>query len=112
MSEKKPRTYEGKSDIKAEKGDMIICRCEEITLEEILQAIAEGARSVNEVKRRTRAGMGLCQGRSCGRLVRKIVAEQTGQPIGQVLPGTFRPPVRPVALGVLASLEEDPDDKS
>lgn len=107
MADKKPRTYEGTSDIKIENPDMIICRCEEITLKEILQAIAEGAMSVNEVKRRTRAGMGLCQGRSCGRLVRKLIAEHTSQKFGTIKPGTTRPPVRPMSLKILASLEEN-----
>lgn len=112
MSDKKPRTYEGKSDIKVENPDMIICRCEEITLKEIMQAISEGARSVNEVKRKTRAGMGLCQGRSCGRLVRKLIAEHTSRKLGNIKPGTFRPPVRPLSLSALASLETDNDEKS
>jgi NAD(P)H-nitrite reductase large subunit len=107
MSNQKARTYEGDSDIKVENPDMIICRCEEITLEEILQAIREGAGSVNEVKRRTRAGMGLCQGRSCGRLVRKIIAEHTGAKVGRIPPGTFRPPVRPMSLKTMAELEVD-----
>lgn len=107
MAEKKPRTYEGTSDIKIENPDMIICRCEEITLKEILQAISEGAMSVNEVKRRTRAGMGLCQGRSCGRLIRKLIAEHTNQKFGSVHPGTVRPPVRTLPLKLLASLEDD-----
>jgi NAD(P)H-nitrite reductase large subunit len=105
MSEQKPRTYEGDSDIKVENPDMIICRCEEITLREILQAIREGARTINGVKRRTRAGMGLCQGRSCGRLVRKLIAEHTKQKSSDILPGTFRPPVRPISLSTMASLE-------
>lgn len=112
MSDKQPRTYEGTSDIKVENPDMIICRCEEITLKEIIQAIAAGARSVNEVKRRTRAGMGLCQGRSCSRLVRKLIAQYTGQKLGNINPGTFRPPVRPLSLSTLASLEADSDEKS
>jgi NAD(P)H-nitrite reductase large subunit len=85
---------------------LVICRCEEVTRAEIEEAIAEGARTVNEVKRRTRAGMGLCQGNTCRRLVRQILAERMGQPIGEVEPSTYRPPVRPVELGVLASEEE------
>jgi NAD(P)H-nitrite reductase large subunit len=103
----KDRSYEGSSDIKVENPDMIICRCEEITLKEIVQAIASGASTVNEVKRMTRAGMGLCQGRSCGRLVRRLLAERTGKKLNQVMPGTARPPVRPMSLGCLASLEEE-----
>jgi NAD(P)H-nitrite reductase large subunit len=85
--------------------DLVICRCEEVSLEEILEAINEGAGTINEVKRRTRAGMGLCQGKTCHRLVTQILARQTGQPVGEVLPSTFRPPVRPIALGILSSVE-------
>jgi NAD(P)H-nitrite reductase large subunit len=87
--------------------ELLICRCEEVTKAEILQAIREGARTVNGVKRRTRAGMGLCQGKTCRRLVSQILAQELGQPIGEVEPSTYRPPVRPIELRVLASLEED-----
>ena len=52
--------------------ELIICRCEEITKEEIVDAVRNGARSVSAVKRRTGAGKGLCQGKSCGRLVAGI----------------------------------------
>ncbi len=90
--------------------DVVICRCEEVTRREILEAIAAGAMTVNEVKKRTRAGMGLCQAKTCRRLVMQILAEQTGQPAGEILPATFRPPVRPVPLGVLATGQEDEQD--
>ena len=82
--------------------DLIICRCEEITLGQIREALALGLRTVNEVKRYTRAGMGLCQGKTCGRLVRQILAQETGQHPAQIIPATARPPVRAVELGVLA----------
>ena len=42
--------------------ELIICRCQEVTEKEILEAIADGATTVDGVKRRTRACMGLCQG--------------------------------------------------
>lgn len=45
--------------------DIIICRCEEITKGEIIQAIRDGATTVDGIKRMTRAGKGLCQGRTC-----------------------------------------------
>lgn len=85
---------------------MLICRCEEITEEEVLQAIEDGARSVNEVKRRTRAGMGLCQGKTCSHLVMQILARETGRPPSDLPPGTSRPPVRPLKLAALAKEEE------
>ncbi len=88
-------------------GDLLICRCEEVSLSEILEAIREGARTIDEIKRRTRAGMGLCQGKTCRRLIAQILAKETGRPIGDILPSTFRPPIRPIPLGMLASTEEE-----
>jgi NAD(P)H-nitrite reductase large subunit len=79
---------------------MLICRCEEISLDEILNAVANGARSVAEVKKRTRAGMGLCQGRTCERLVQQILKRELGAEACHH-PDTSRPPVRPLAFGTL-----------
>jgi NAD(P)H-nitrite reductase large subunit len=42
-----------------------LCRCECISVEVVERAIAEGNRTINDVKRRTRAGMGICQGAYC-----------------------------------------------
>ncbi len=81
--------------------DMIICRCEEITLGEIKQAIKDGARDVTGVKRRTRAGMGLCQGRTCEKLIQQILKEEIGNEVEEIGISTSRPPVRPVTFGTL-----------
>ena len=90
--------------------DLIICRCEEITQAEIRQAIREGLHTVNEIKRFTRAGMGLCQGKTCGRLVAALVARDTGQDLADVPPSCSRPPTRPVSVRVLADRRtHDPD---
>ncbi len=94
-------------EILPEDWDLIICRCEEVTRGEILEAINEGATTTDEIKRRTRAGMGLCQSKTCCRSVQKIIAELTGQPISNIPPFTSRPPVRPVSLSVLGSLTID-----
>lgn len=88
--------------------DVIVCRCEEITAGEIRKAIREyHATTVTEVKRRVRAGMGLCQGRTCGKLVSRIIAEETGKQMSQIKGSTDRPPVRPVTFGELAEDGED-----
>jgi NAD(P)H-nitrite reductase large subunit len=87
--------------------DAIICRCEEVDRSEILSAIEEGARTVDGVKRRTRAGMGLCQGKTCGRIVAKIIARETNQPIEEIKPAKYRPPVRSISVGVLANEKEE-----
>jgi NAD(P)H-nitrite reductase large subunit len=81
--------------------DFIICRCEEVTHQEIIQAFRSGADTVDAIKRRTRAGMGLCQGRTCRRLVSRIVAKQKKEGLGEQRPPSFRPPVRPIRLGLL-----------
>jgi len=58
----------------------IICRCEQVTESEIIQAIRRpvGAKSVDAVKRRVRAGMGRCQGGFCSPLVIEILARELG----------------------------------
>ncbi len=89
-----------------ERVKVMACRCEEITDAEIAAAIAEGARTINDIKRRTRAGMGMCQGRWCTPALVAMVAEATGQPLATIAPMTARPPVQPVPLGVLADLED------
>ena len=83
--------------------DLIVCRCEEITRREILEALENGHTDMNEIKRITRAGMGLCQGKTCKRIISRIIADVTGQDIAEVVPSTFRPPVRPITLRALMS---------
>jgi glycerol-3-phosphate dehydrogenase len=58
----------------------IICRCETITEGEIVDAIRRplGAKSMDAVKRRVRAGMGRCQGGFCGPKVLEILAREWG----------------------------------
>ena len=60
----------------------IVCRCETVTEAEIRAAIRRpvGARSVDGVKRRTRAGMGRCQGGFCTPYILQLLAKETGQP--------------------------------
>ena len=65
----------------------IICRCETITEGEIMDAIHRplGARSMDAVKRRVRAGMGRCQGGFCGPKVIEILAREWKIPVDQVI---------------------------
>ena len=64
----------------------IICRCETITEGEIIDAVnaPAGARDVDGVKRRTRAGMGRCQGGFCGSKVVEILARELGCDINEI----------------------------
>ena len=58
----------------------IVCRCEMVTEAEIRDAIRRplGARSISEIKLRTRAGMGRCQGGFCSPRVLEILSEELG----------------------------------
>lgn len=55
----------------------ILCRCEQISEGEILSAVQRplGAKSMDGIKRRTRAGMGRCQGGFCGPKIMELLAE-------------------------------------
>jgi NAD(P)H-nitrite reductase large subunit len=82
-----------------------ICRCEEVTREEVEQAIRDGATTIAGVKKRTHAGMGLCQGRTCRKLVAGLLAD--GRDPAKILPATFRPPVRAVKISEIAQGDEE-----
>lgn len=82
-----------------------ICRCEEVTREEIEEAIRDGATTLAGVKKRTHAGMGLCQGRTCRKLIAGMLA--CSQDPAKILPSTFRPPVRTVRIGEIAQGDEE-----
>ena len=64
----------------------IVCRCEGISEGEIRAVIHQNppARDLDGVKRRTRAGMGRCQGGFCGPYVMKLISEETGSSMEQV----------------------------
>ncbi|MCT4593796.1 MAG: FAD-dependent oxidoreductase [Anaeromicrobium sp.] len=62
--------------------EKIICRCEQVTEGEIVDGLNRGIKvtSIDGIKRRTRAGMGKCQGAFCGKRVRKIIARENNMP--------------------------------
>lgn len=84
----------------------IVCRCEEITAAAVREAIAEGATTINDVKRRTRAGMGLCQGIFCTASIAHMISAGASVPLETIEPMTARPPARVVPLATLAASEE------
>lgn len=90
-----------------DKNDRIICRCEDITESEILEAVSKGAQTADEVKRLTRAGMGHCQGRTCRRLVNQILAKVLGQKPEAQRPITQRAPLQPLTIKTLADYTTD-----
>lgn len=107
-----------------------ICLCEEVPLGDLLGVrpprylpydaarfaerdvrtlAADGPVNQDQVKRLTRAGMGPCQGRRCREQVQVLLAMQGNQPSGSIPMPSYRAPLRPLPLGVLAAFEESPE---
>ena len=88
-----------------EDGAAIVCRCEEVPVARIREAVRFGAIGTNQLKAYTRCGMGPCQGRICAPAVAAIIADTLGQPIAEI--GLWRPcaPYKPITVGALADLE-------
>ncbi|WFO75167.1 (2Fe-2S)-binding protein [Desulfurococcaceae archaeon MEX13E-LK6-19] len=77
---------------------VIVCRCEDVTLEDIYKAIEEGYTDLESLKRYLRIGMGPCQGAHCIPIVARILASKTGKKFDEIyIPGN-RPPLNPIPL--------------
>jgi len=62
----------------------IVCRCENVSEAEIIEAISKGHTTLDGIKFYTRAGMGRCQGAFCTYKVLKIISRETGIPIEKI----------------------------
>lgn len=80
---------------------LLVCRCEEVTKGEIRKAVHEGIFTIEEMRRYLRNGMGLCQGQTCAKLVKGIVARELGVSPAELEPATSRAPMRPTEMKVL-----------
>ncbi|HKM62433.1 MAG TPA: NAD(P)/FAD-dependent oxidoreductase [Acidisphaera sp.] len=110
--------------------DVHVCRCEDVTARDILHLrpprylhappsrrndaslralLGEGPPNPDQVKRLTRAGMGVCQGRRCREQVACLLALGTGEPLASVPLATHRAPVRPLPLRLAQAVAEPPD---
>ena len=103
--------------------ETIVCQCEAVTRADLLgvqppryldRPAALAARNLttlagdgpvdpDQIKRLTRAGMGACQGRRCRTQVAYLLGEASG---GAVSPATYRAPIRPIPLALLADWNE------
>ena len=82
--------------------DMIVCRCEEVTKGQIRQAVHDGMFTITEIRRYLRTGMGLCQGQTCAKLVKRIVANELKVSMDVLEPASSRAPMRPIEMEVFA----------
>ncbi len=84
----------------------LVCRCEDVTLHELDDAIKRGHDDLESLKRYTGFGTGWCQGKSCVALCARLLAERGGS---ATLPITPRPPFHPTRLADLAGLADVAD---
>jgi len=89
--------------VSGEKRRITVCRCEDITLEEIEDAINKGFTTLEDLKHLLKCGMGPCQGRTCMRLIARILARKTGRRMEELKFPRARPPIRPVPLAVFTA---------
>jgi len=84
----------------------IVCRCSDLTRQDIKNFIEQGYTTFDEIKRVSRAGMGPCQGRTCMPLIMKEISQITAKPIDKIRPGTYRPPIKAIPMGIIVSTIE------
>jgi sarcosine oxidase subunit alpha len=87
-----------------------VCRCEEVTYEDIVEAIGKGYTTLNELKRLKRVGMGQCRGQSCTAVIEGILMRELGRNRKEILyskierASVFRPPLKRITLAEAARL--------
>jgi thioredoxin reductase len=106
--------------------DTIICQCEEVTRADLIGVqppnylarppaicarsletlIEDGPANPDQIKRLTRAGMGVCQGRRCRDQVAMLLAIEADEPFGTIPLATHRAPVRPLPMKIMADWDE------
>ncbi|UPJ47265.1 FAD-dependent oxidoreductase [Bradyrhizobium sp. 200] len=91
-------------------GDTIVCRCEEVSAKDILDAVAIGATGPNQLKAYRRTGMGPCQGRLCGLTVTELMAQARGKTPQEIGYYRLRAPVKPITLAELAAVPKTDAD--
>jgi bacterioferritin-associated ferredoxin len=87
-------------------GATIVCRCEEVTAQQVIDSVKLGCTGPNQMKSFLRCGMGPCQGRFCGLTVSELIAHERQSTPAEVGHYRLRFPIKPVTLGELASLPQ------
>lgn len=85
-------------------GEALVCRCHEVSAQQITRATHDGCDNADQVKAALRCGMGPCQGRLCAGVTASLVAATRGVAPADMLMQRVRPPLQPLTLGELASL--------
>ena len=88
-------------------GKVLVCRCEDVTLHELEEAITRGHSDIESLKRYTGFGTGWCQGKWCLAACAAVLSRHGGD---ANTPFTPRPPFHPVPLAELATLDADDEE--
>ena len=89
------------------KKDVIICRCEDVTLHDVESIMKEGYTSFEEIKRILRVGMGPCQGNTCGQLLQREISKFLEVPLNEVETHKVRPLISGVKLKSIVEATKD-----
>ncbi|APU15429.1 FAD-dependent oxidoreductase [Actinoalloteichus fjordicus] len=90
-------------------GDTVLCRCEEVTHGELVDTVtATRSRGLRSTKLTSRAGLGICQARMCGRNVEEILGQTTPDGVIADASTDRRPIAAPISLAELAALPAAP----
>lgn len=86
------------SENKNRKNETIVCRCNDVTLEEVEEAIDLGITDLEILRKYLRIGMGNCQGRTCISLLRGILTKKAKKRAGEIELPRSRAPLIPVPM--------------
>jgi bacterioferritin-associated ferredoxin len=84
------------------KKDVIICRCEDVTLQDLYDLMEKGYTDAEELKRLLRVGMGPCQGNTCGQLVQRELSKFLNKRLEDIPTARIRPVTTGVKIGAIA----------
>ncbi len=93
-------------DLSAAPDEMMLCRCEELTLGRIREGLSDHPGHLGTLKRATRVGMGRCQGRYCAPAAARLVSQANGRPITDQSYFAPRVPIKPVSIAAILAAQE------
>lgn len=86
------------TEIRNDKSEIMVCRCNDVTLKEIEEAIDSGITDLEILRKHLRIGMGNCQGRTCLSLLQGILARKTKKKREEIKLPRSRAPLIPVPM--------------
>ena len=79
-------------------GESIVCRCEDVTEDEVRSLLDDGLDSLKQIKLNSRVSMGPCQGKTCIALVMRELSAKTGKSVNDLTAPKYRQPIKPIKI--------------